>query len=434
MRRVLIIVAALAVIGSIGYGAFAAVWGVPSVEAHATLTDAGSIEKGRYLAIVGDCTACHTNEAANGPNFAGGLPIETPFGRIYSSNITPADQVGIGGMTSAEFYQIMAYGAKSVMAPLYPAMPYTSYHLVTRDDSNAIHAYLMSLDPVNSAPPSNELIFPLNFRPLVFGWNLLFASREGFEPNPQKDDVWNRGAYLTQGLGHCAECHTPRNFLGAMKPSEGMSGAQLGAFRAPDIRPEPLAQRGWNVDHLVTYFASGATPQGTAFGDMFLVIKDSLTKLTHDDQVAIATYLVDAAADEPSHGAAVVESLGEEAHANKAGQALYLSNCSLCHGVQGEGQQNVMPALNGNATIAQVDGVNLVRVIALGLEAQSLSRTSGYGPMPAYAERLNLTQMTDLVNYLRSAFGPNNSMSELTETNIRDALPSTKRRPKPLPR
>lgn len=424
MRRAVIAIIALVVIGAVGFAAFATFWGVPSVEARPTSTDQSVIEQGRYLAAAGDCAACHTDDQ-NGPELAGGLGIDTPFGTIYSSNITPANGSGIGGMTSAQFYQIMAYGADSVWAPLYPAMPYTSFHFVTRDDSDAIHAFLMSLDPVDRAPPPNELGFPFNIRPMMFGWNLLFASRQPFAPEPEKDDVWNRGAYLTQGLGHCAECHTPRNSLGAMNASTGMSGAIVGDFEAPDIRPAALAERGWNADHLVTYFESGATPQGTAFGEMFLVVKDSLSKLTHDDQVAIATYLMDTAAADPSHGDTVVASLGDDAHPNTSGQSLYLSNCALCHGPTGLGQQNVMPALVGNSTVAQANGVNLVRVIAQGLEAQSTSQTSGYGPMPAYADRLDVAQLTDLVNYVRSAFGPENApLPQLTESDVRGALPS----------
>lgn len=421
MRRILLLLLALAVVGVGGYGAFAALWGVPAVEARPTSTDPAVIANGKYLAAAGDCAACHTAQD-NGPVFAGGRPLATPFGTIYSSNITPAEGTGIAGMTSAQFYQIMAYGADSVLAPIYPAMPYTSFHVVTRDDSDAIHAFLMSLDPVDKAPPPDALGFPFNIRPLMFGWNLLFASRAPFEPNASKDDVWNRGKYLVEGLGHCAECHAPRNFVGAWSPRDPLSGGMVEGLEAPDIRVDALSARGWTRDHLVTYLETGASPEGSAFGEMFLVVKNSTRNLTHDDRVAMATFLMDTAADAPSHGATVVANLGTDAHPNSAGQSLYLSNCSLCHGQDGLGQQNVMPALQGNSLMALADPTNLIRVIANGIEPVTISPTRGFGPMPAYRDRLSAQEMTDLVNYLRSAFAPDANLPAVTTDEVEAAL------------
>lgn len=407
----------LILLGLVGYGAFAYFWGVPAVPARSTATDAATIEDGRYLAAAADCVSCHT--ADGGSNYTGGRPFDTPFGRLYSPNITPDTTTGIGGMSSAAFYQIMAYGADSVVAPLYPAMPYTSFHLVSRDDSDAIHAYIMSLDPVVAQKVPNELRFPFNIRPLMFGWNLLFAERGPFVRDPAKDDVWNRGAYLATGLGHCGECHTPRNALGAMEPDAPLAGAVVGEFEAPDLTPQALTNRGWTRDHLVLYFETGASPEGSAFGEMFLAVKNSLSLLTHDDRVAIATYLMDGAADEPSHGEATVAALGDAAHENAAGQALYLSNCSLCHGADGAGIANTMPGLLGNATLAQPDGVNLVRVMANGLAGDHLNQTTGYGPMPAFQNRLTVAEFVSLTNYVRDVFAPNGaSLAPLTEAEI----------------
>jgi mono/diheme cytochrome c family protein len=329
-------------------------------------------------------------------------------------------------MTTADFYRIMRYGADDVLAPLYPAMPYTSFHLVTREDSDAILAYLMSLDPVDKAPPEDELAFPFDLRPLMFGWNLLFASREPFAPDPDRDAAWNRGAYLVRGLGHCGECHTPRNAVGALETDRALSGAVVGTFEAPDIRPDALAARGWNTDHLVTYLQTGASPEGSAFGEMFLVTKNSTRNLTHADLEAIATYLMNGAASDPSHGQREVARLGDAAHANAKGQALYLSNCSLCHGRDGGGQAGTMPALAGNSTVSQEDGTNLVRVIAHGLGAHATFEDSGYGPMPSYADRLEPGQITALVNYVRAAFATGPAASTpLTEAQVREALGSS---------
>jgi len=315
-------------------------------------------------------------------------------------------------MTSAAFYQIMVYGADDVLAPLYPAMPYTSFHILTREESDRLHAYIMSLPAVRQPAKENDLTFPFSIRPLMFGWNLLFASREGFTPNPEKDQVWNRGAWLAEGLGHCGECHTPRNSLGAMEEGEAaLSGAMLGGLEAPDIRPASLAARGWSRDDLVLYFETGASPEGSAFGEMFLAVKNSLRKLPHSDRVALATYLMDGKGDQPSKGEAAVAALGDKAHPNKAGQALYLSNCSLCHGPEGQGMANTMPPLKGNSTLAQPDGTNLVRVIANGLQPAEMSAQSGYGPMPAYKDRLTPAQIADLANYLRTAFAPDTAQA-----------------------
>lgn len=395
----------LAIVGFAGYAAFAYAWGVPTVENHATANDEATIVKGRYLAAAGDCVSCHSVEGET--SNTGGRAFETPFGTLYSSNITPDEATGIGGMTSAEFYQIMAFGADSVLTPTYPAMPYTSFHFVTRDDSDAIHAYLMSLQPVEKQEPRNALYFPFGIRPLMFGWNFLFASREPFEPDPGKDDAWNRGAYLVKGLGHCGECHTPRNFLGAVRSDAPLAGAVIGGMEAPDLTPDALAGRGWTWDFLVLYFETGASPKGSAFGEMFLAVKNSLRLLTHEDRVAIATYLMDGSSDQPSYGERTVAALGDAAHENAAGQALYLSNCSLCHGAEGAGIANTMPPLKGNATVGQEDGRNLVRVIADGLKSETMSQTDAFGPMPAYRDRLSAEQIADLANFTRSVFASN---------------------------
>ena len=426
MRKLTVIAIVLGFLGVAGYAAFAFFWGVPSVEPRPLATDAETIAKGKYLAAVGDCTSCHT--ADDGATFAGGKLLEAPFGGgIYSANITPSD-AGIKDMTSAQFYQIMAYGADSIWDPVYPAMPYTSYHWVTRDDSDAIFAYLMSLDPVDASVPPNTLPFPFNINQSLFGWNLLFAERGVFQPDPGKDDIWNRGAYLVEGLGHCGACHTPRNFLGGAENDLALSGAMVGGLMALDITPVGLTDRGWTQDHLVTYFQTGTSPEGSAFGEMHLAIKNSLALMTNDDQVAVATYLLDGleptvvTTNQTDHAA-----LGEADTAYgfdaAAGRALYLSNCSLCHGANGQGIAGTMPPLDGNSSIAQADAVNLVQVISKGLNQDGATQDSAYGPMPAFADWLSVAQMTDLVNYLRLEFAVNSAeLQELDAAGIRSIL------------
>jgi mono/diheme cytochrome c family protein len=409
--------AALVLIAVAAYGLFAALWGVPSVADHPLARDPATVAAGKYLAAAGDCASCHTAE--RGEAFAGGRPLATPFGTIYSTNITPDSKTGIGDLTSAQFYQLLAYGADSPFSPLYPAMPYTSFHTVTREDSDALFAYFMSVPAVEQAATPNEISFPFNIRPLLFGWNLLFASRRPFETDPDKDAVWNRGAYLVEGLGHCGECHTPRNALGAMEGNKALEGAVIGGLKAPDITATALAARGWTRDDLVLFFETGASPQGSAFADMFPAIKNSLRLLTHNDRMAIATYLMDVEANAPSKGEAAVAALGEAAHENRSGQLLYLSNCSLCHGPDGQGIESTMPRLVGNATLAQPDGVNLIQVVAQGIDPQRMSLTLGYGPMPAFRDRLTAAQMADLANYVRSVFVVDGSdLPNLSEEDV----------------
>jgi len=421
MWRWIVRLAALLLIAIAAYSLFALMWGVPSVADHPLSRDPATIAAGKYLAAAGDCASCHTAEG--GETFAGGRPLATPFGTIYSANITPDPKTGIGNLNSARFYQLMAYGADGLLAPLYPAMPYTSFHNVTRVDSDALFAYFMSVPAVEQPATPNEMSFPFNIRPLMFGWNFLFASRRPFEKNPDKDEVWNRGAYLVEGLGHCGECHTPRNTLSAMEANRALEGAVISGFEAPNITATALAERGWNREDLVLYFEAGASPQGSAFGEMFLAVKNLLRLLTHDDRMAIATYLMDVDANAPSKGEAVVAAMGGKTHENWSGQVLYLSNCSLCHGPDGQGIESTMPRLTGNATLAQPDGVNLIEVMAHGIDPQRMSLTRGYGPMPAFQNRLSAAQIAYLANYVRSVFAVDgNDLPNLSEADVNRIL------------
>jgi mono/diheme cytochrome c family protein len=198
--------AALILIAIAAYGLFALLWGVPSVADHPLSRDPASIAAGKYLAAAGDCVSCHT--AAGGEAFAGGRPLVTPFGTIYSANITPDPKTGIGNLNSAQFYQLLAYGADSALAPLYPAMPYTSFHAITRKDSDDLFAYFMSVPAVERPATPNEMAFPFNIRPLMFGWNLLFASRreesgQGRSLEPRR--LSGRGARSLRRVSHAAQ-------------------------------------------------------------------------------------------------------------------------------------------------------------------------------------------------------------------------------------
>ncbi|MCG7522810.1 cytochrome c [Ruegeria sp. Ofav3-42] len=394
-------------------------WAVPSVENHPIATDAETIAKGKYLTAAGDCTSCHTTE--DGAAFAGGLKLDTPFGGIYSANITPSEK-GIKGMTSAEFYQVLAYGSYKTFRPLYPAMPYPSYHLVTRSDSDAMFAYLMTQTPVDQSVPKNELSFPFNIRQLVLFWNVLFARRGPYEPDGSRDEVWNRGAYLVEGLGHCGACHTPHNSFGAAEHDRALAGTPLAGYEAPDIQPEALKRRGWNAEYLTEYFKTGRGPKGTAFKEMYLVVKNSLSLLTDEDRAAIATYLLDLPSAPTADGNVVLAaSDGDTDEPYPEGRTLFLNNCSMCHGPRGKGVKDGAPPLAGNSTVAQVGGRNMIYAIVYGFpEPRSVPNSS---PMPAFKDRLTPTQIVELANFLRHTFASETpDLPKITEADIEAIL------------
>ncbi|MBE2276769.1 MAG: cytochrome c [Rhodobacteraceae bacterium] len=418
--RVLGKLLAVVILLGAAYAVFAWTWGVPRVAEHPTLTDEESIARGRYLLVAGDCISCHT--APGAATLSGGFEVASPFGNIVAPNITPAKS-GIAGMTSAQFYQIMAYGANSIWHPLYPAMPYTSFRLVTREDSDALHGYLMSLPPVENDVPPTSLMFPFNIRPGVFAWNLLFADRGTFVPDPAKDEAWNRGAYLVNGLGHCDACHTPRNMLMGEKSGEALKGGRQGAMIAPDITADGLIARGWTFDLLVSYFTTGNGPRASSFGEMAQVIRNTTSQLTPEDRAAMASYLFDgksAPAAEPATDMTLDAAVG----AGSDGKSLYLGNCALCHKATGEGIANTTPPLAGNSTVLQADGRNLVVVTADGLAASQMVPGTGVaalGPMPAFRSRLTLAEMTAVANYVRTTFG-DGTVPELSEEEVKAIL------------
>jgi mono/diheme cytochrome c family protein len=364
------------------------------------------IEQGRYLTQAADCAACHT--APGGAPLAGGYPLETPFGVIYGSNITPSADQGIGRWTKEEFYTALTKGVAPGGRHLYPAMPYTSYKGITRADSDAIYAYLMTRPAVNVASPENEFPFPLNQRVAMIGWNLLFRSNDPLPLSSQGDSVqWQRGRYLADVLGHCGECHTPRGLLGQMQLDKPMQGSVLGRFSAPDVTPHALAQRGWTPQDLQQFISTGIAPQGSAFSEMHTVIDLSTRHLTAEDQKAMATYLM---GDNPPAAVPVAVKSG----GNDAGREVWLNTCSGCHTRDGEGKPNVSVGMINNATVRQPDGRNLIVSVLDGLPAQNFPGGQSMQSMPGFAHALTDQQIADLVNYMRVTWGgqPGNITAE----------------------
>lgn len=354
------------------------------------------IARGRYLTQAADCAACHT--AAGGAPLAGGYPLDTPFGTIYGSNLTPSADQGIGRWTKDDFFLALTQGVAPGGRHLYPAMPYTSYKGISREDADAIYAYLMSRPAVDVAIPANDMPFPFNQRMALIGWNLLFRNSDPLPASSQGSSVeWQRGRYLSDVLGHCGECHTPRGMLGQMEVNKPMQGGDLGRFIAPDITPQALAQRGWTPEALSRFLSTGLAPQGSAFSEMHMVVDLSTRHLTPEDHRALVTYLM---GDKPPQPVAAKIGQGSD-----AGRITYLDQCSACHERDGAGIPHVAVAMRDNATLRQPDGKNLIVSVLDGLPAQQFPGNESMQSMPGFADRLDDAQIAELVNYLRVTWG-----------------------------
>lgn len=362
------------------------------------LSDAQKVERGRYLARAADCAACHT--APQGAPFAGGVALASPFGTFYGTNITPDREHGIGKWSADDFYKALHDGV-TPDKHLYPAMPYTSYRGISRGDSDAIHAYLMQLKPAPVPNRPHELAFPYNIRLAMAGWNLLFLQDRLPDASKGQSDAWQRGRYLANALGHCAECHTPRAMMGRLDDALPLKGSALARVGAPDITPEGLAARGWTAQDLQGFFATGIAPQGTAFGEMYPVIHLSSQYLRADDLAALATYLLGDAPPAPQPLAAPAQGDARQV----PGRQQYLALCAGCHGREGEGKPHVAVAMHGNSTVRNADARNLVVSVLDGIEAQDFPGREAMQDMPGFARELDDEALAQLANYLRSMHG-----------------------------
>ena len=354
--------------------------------------------RGRYLVKAADCAACHT--AAEGAPFAGGVKLESPFGIFYGSNITPDKEFGIGQWSADEFYRALHDG----VAPdkhLYPAMPYTSYRQLSRTDSDAMYAFLMAQKPVNLASPAHDLKFPYNLRFGMMFWDIPFLKNTLPDASSGQSAAWQRGRYLANALGHCAECHTPRAFTGQLDDAKPLTGAALQRIGAPDITPQGLAARGWSAADLQTFLASGVAHQGSAFGEMFPVVHLSTQYLTQDDLSAIATYLLGDQAPAPQ----ALAPISADATQLAAGRKIYLAVCAGCHSADGAGKPHVAVAMQANSTLRQADPRNLIVAILDGIAAQDFPGLESMQAMPGFSAQLSDEELAQLANYLRATQG-----------------------------
>ncbi len=369
--------------------------------------------RGGYLALAADCMPCHT--APGGQPFAGGRALNTPFGTLTSPNITPDAATGIGRWSADAFYRALHEGIRADGADLYPVMPYTSYTLITREDSDAIFAFLKTLAPVNAPRAPNGLAFPFDIRSTLGFWRELYFRPRSFTPDPTKSAQWNRGAYIGTALGHCGECHTPRNLLGAMDSSRNLRGAVIDGWFAPDIDPKDQrsALAGWTVAQIVEWLKKGGSAgKGTVFGPMAEVVHDSLSRLTDEDLTALATWLANS--ETPPPPVAVPPESREAA-------TLYTANCAGCHQPLGRGIPGAIPNLAGNPAVQAADPNNVIQAMLNGIPAGG-----GYGAMPSFAATLDDAQIAAITNYVRTAWTP------ATGTAATPAMVASLRRADPL--
>jgi nicotinate dehydrogenase subunit B len=369
---------------------------------------AATIARGGQLAALGNCAVCHTD--ANGAVNAGGRAIETPFGTVWSTNITPDPETGIGAWSYPAFERSMREGIHRDGRHLYPAFPYSHFAKATDADLQALYAFLMAQTPVRSENRATTLAFPFNWRPLMAGWNALFHRAEVFEADPAKSEIWNRGAYLVEGLGHCGVCHSPRNALGAEKARAYLAGGFAQGWEAPPLTSLSDAPIPWSEDELFAYLRTGESRfHGVAAGPMAPVVKE-LAVLPDPDIRAMAVYLSSfnvKALEKPAQDALAAkleESTGTKVvSASSAGARLYEGACAVCHAVGGPALFGSRPSLALNSNLHSASPDNLIQVILHGITAPV---SSDLGYMPPFKDSMNDDQLTELVTFLRRQFAP----------------------------
>jgi len=365
--------------------------------------DFNQIERGHYLAIVGDCAACHTLPGS-GHEFAGGRRIETPFGTLVSPNITPDPTTGIGAWTDQEFVNALTKGRGRHGTRLYPAMPYTYYTKLTPDDALAIHAYLNTIPAVHNAVKSDQLPFPFSMRWTLAIWDELFFTPGTFHPDPHKSAEWNRGAYLAEGPGHCGMCHTPKNFLGADDTRKSLQGYALQGWFSPNITNDPRrGLGGWSVDDIVAYLKTGHNKTSAATGLMSETLNLSTSKMSDADLEAIAVYLKNDT--NGSSGNKTASADPPDPAVMKEGAAIYADECSGCHTLNGKGAPGLFPSLNGSPVVQQTDPTTVLHVVLRGARSVGTAPQPTAPAMPQFGWILDDDQVSAVVTYIRNAWG-----------------------------
>lgn len=429
LRRILIAVGGLAGVLAL---AAALVWQLnlrdePDVSAQAASAtsaaapgDAALVARGAYLAQAGNCMACHT--ARGGAAYAGGPRIDTPFGAVVSSNLTPDADTGIGLWTSAHFWRAMHNGRSRDGRLLYPAFPYTSFTQITRADSDALYAYLRSLPAVRQANAPHALRWPYSSQAALAVWRALYFQPGRFEADSTRDADWNRGAYLVRGLGHCASCHSSRNALGASVDPLGLAGGPIPMqnWYAPSLTSPAEAGLGhWDTDDIAALLRDGVSRQASVSGPMAEVVARSTQHLSSQDLHAMARYLK---ALPQVAGPAAAAQAGAPAAAKPAspqslrGARLYEQHCAQCHGDQGQGIASAYPALAGNRAVMLSNPANLVQIVLYGGFAPATAGNPRPYGMPPFITTLSDDDIAAVLTHLRSAWG--NSAGAVSEFDV----------------
>jgi len=376
------------------------------------------VAHGKSLVEASDCATCHTADPQR--PFAGGKRIDTPFGAIYSPNLTPDRETGIGDWSDADFVRALRFGVAPDSSRYYPAFPYPYFTKFTRGDILAIRAYLSTLTPFRNEEPPPALRFPLNFRVVMRVWNYFFFKPGILEPDQQKDIDWNRGRYLVEGAGHCGACHTPKNMFGADRRGQAFAGGRVGDWFAP--RLDGAARSGlksWSVDDIVEYLQSGRNARSHADGLMAEVVVNSTSKISDGDARAIAVYLKSLPAGPPEP-----QVILPPEDRMKSGEALYEHACVACHEKDGSSAPRIYPPLPGNALLQSADPTSTLRIILDGAQTVTTPRAPNKGSMPAYAKQWTDQQIADVTNYIRNSWG--NAAPLVTADQVAQARKATK--------
>jgi mono/diheme cytochrome c family protein len=352
--------------------------------------DGDLVTRGAYLAHMADCAACHLGA---GGALSGGRPIVTPFGTIYAPNITPDKETGIGAYTDDEWVAALRQGVARDGTHLYPAMPYTSYRLMTRDDALAIKAYLMTRPSVRAEATAADMRFPFNIRFLMVFWNFLNIPGHNFTPDASHDAAWNRGAYLAEALGHCQQCHTPRNLIQGLS-SQAYAGAVQQGWLAYNLTSAASGIGDWQARDIAAYLRAGrADGHGVAAGPMAEAVGYSLRYLTQADADALATYLKSL----PARSAGDTPSVSPQTPIdNGLGQAIFVGACASCHRADGTGVESAYAALLGDQSVGDPQGRNLLQMLLHGGAIPTQEGTAG---MPAFAGAYSDAELAAVANY-----------------------------------
>lgn len=397
-----------------------------AISVQAATGSVSDINSAKELVAAGDCVACHTTPG--GKTFAGGLKMTTPIGAIYSTNITPDKETGIGNYSYEDFATALRDGVAKDGHHLYPAMPYTSFAKINDEDMHRLYDYFMTqVTPVKQANRDSDIPWPLSIRWPLAIWNMMFQDSDRYQPDMARSKEWNRGAYLVQGLGHCGTCHTPRGIAFQEKASDQrddkfLTGGTLEGWHAPDLTSNMKSGIGrWSVEEIQQFLKTGQTEHSAAFGSMTDVIENSTQHLNDDDLKAIAVYLHSLKSsdsdDKAPQGNEATTAALIKGDLSQPGAREYMDNCSACHTLNGQGYANTYPALALNPVVLSDDPASLISITLRGGKmAVTKDRVTGL-TMPGFAWRLDDEQVARLLTFIRNSWG--NEAPKVSASDVR---------------